>query len=120
MIWANVNFAAQQAVVAYDSYAVAPRQLTEIVEDLGYEAPRWVARQDMGEAPPGSSHVPSPVWPALAGLAAGTMLVSLYLVLVTVAQDWKHATELLWGDRWLVAAIAAGFGVQIGLYVHLR
>jgi hypothetical protein len=47
-------------------------------------------------------------------------LVGLYLGLVTLAQDWQHATELIWGDRWLVAAIALGFGTQIGLYMHLR
>lgn len=126
VIWANVNFAAQQAVVTYDPNTVAPRQLTHLVEHLGYEAPRWTAVQvtgegtrELAEAEPRRQAL-SPVWPALAGLAAGLLLVGFYLGLVTVVQDWKHATELLWGDRWLVGAIAAGFGVQIGLYVHLR
>jgi cation transport ATPase len=120
VIRASVNLAAQQAVVTYDPYAVAPRQLTDMVERLGYAAPRWTARQVTEEAAESNSQVLSPIWPALAGLAASALLVGLYLGLVTVVQDWTHATELLWGDRWLVAAIAVGFGVQIGLYVHLR
>jgi hypothetical protein len=48
------------------------------------------------------------------------LLVVLYLGLVTWAQDWTHARELLWGDRYFVGAIALGFGAQVGLYVHLR
>jgi len=42
------------------------------------------------------------------------------LGLVTWAQDWEHARGLLWGDRYFVAAIAAGFGLQVGLFTYLR
>ena len=55
-----------------------------------------------------------------AGAAGAVLLVVLYLGLVTWAQDWTHARELLWGDRYFVGAIALGFGAQAGLYVHLR
>ncbi len=48
------------------------------------------------------------------------MLVGLYLGLVTWAQDWRHARDLLWGDRYFVGAIAAGFGLQVGLFAYLR
>ena len=58
--------------------------------------------------------------PFAAGVAAATLLIGLYLGLVTWAQDWAHARELLWGDRYLVGPIALGFGTQIGLYLYLR
>ena len=58
--------------------------------------------------------------PLLVGLAAAGMLVWLYLGLVTWAQDFAHARELVWGDRYLVGAIAFGFGLQAALYTHLR
>lgn len=58
--------------------------------------------------------------PASLGLLAALLLVALYLGLVTWAQDWQHARDLLWGDRYFVAAIAAGFGLQVGLFTYLR
>ena len=58
--------------------------------------------------------------PLLVGLAAAGMLVWLYLGLVTWAQDFTHARELAWDDRYLLAAIAFGFGLQAALYTHLR
>ncbi len=47
-------------------------------------------------------------------------LVALYLGLVTWAQGLTHARELLWDDRYFVAAISAGFGTQVGLFVYVR
>ena len=58
--------------------------------------------------------------PVGAGALAGLLLVGLYLGLVTWAQGLGHARELLWGDRYFVAAIASGFGLQVGLFVHVR
>ena len=58
--------------------------------------------------------------PFLIGLFGAGFLVLLYLGIVTWAQGWAHALELLSQDRVFVAAIAAGFGVQIGLYGYLR
>lgn len=55
-----------------------------------------------------------------AGLAAGLALVALYLLLVSWAQGWAHARDLLWTDRYYVTAIATGFALQAGLFVHLR
>jgi hypothetical protein len=60
------------------------------------------------------------VAPVGAGLLAGLALVGLYLGLVTWAQGFAHARELLWDDRYLVAAIAGGFGLQAGLFVYVR
>ncbi len=58
--------------------------------------------------------------PLVIGLAAASLLVLFYLGVVTWAQGWSHAVELLSQDRAFVAAIATGFGVQIGLYAYLR
>src|SRR3972149_3528844 len=58
--------------------------------------------------------------PLLAAVLGSGFLVLLYLGLVTWAQGLSHARELLWGDRYFVAAIAFGFGLQVGLYVYLR
>jgi len=54
------------------------------------------------------------------GLLAVLALVGLYLGLVTWAQGYGHARELLWEDRYFVAAIASGFGLQVALFVYLR
>ena len=56
----------------------------------------------------------------LSALAGGATLIGLYLLLVTWAQGFEHATELLLDDWYFVAAIAAGFALQIGLFVHIR
>ncbi len=58
--------------------------------------------------------------PLGAGALAGLALVALYLGLVSWAQGLGHARELLWDDRYFVTAIATGFGLQVGLFVHLR
>ena len=60
------------------------------------------------------------VLPFLIGLLGGGFLVLLYLGIVTWAQGWSHALELLSQDRAFVAAIAVGFGLQVGLYGYLR
>lgn len=54
------------------------------------------------------------------GFAASGVLVLLYLGVVTWAQGSAHALELLAQDRAFVAAIASGFGIQVGLYSYLR
>ncbi len=58
--------------------------------------------------------------PVGAGALAGLLLVGLYLGLVSWAQGLGHARQLLWDDRYFVAAIAAGFGLQVGLFTYLR
>ena len=60
------------------------------------------------------------VAPVGAGILAGLSLVGLYLGIVTWVQGFGHARELLWDDRYFVAAIASGFGLQAGLFVYVR
>src|SRR3989304_2429625 len=60
------------------------------------------------------------VLPAGAGALAGFLLAGLYLGLVSWAQGFSHTQDLLWDDRYFVAAIAGGFAVQVGLFVYVR
>jgi hypothetical protein len=51
---------------------------------------------------------------------AAASLVFLYLVLISLAQGPDHAINQLRADLPFVLAIAAGFGIQVGLFVELR
>jgi len=68
----------------------------------------------------GGLAVPRRLGVAGVSLAAGATLVGLYVLVVTLAQDWPHARDLLRDDLWFVGPIAVGFGLQIGLIVQLR
>jgi cation transport ATPase len=113
VIWATVNFAAGEATVIYDPSTLRWHRLFEAVRDLGDEVTLWCP-----SVPPSRLHRIGV--PMLAGAGGTFALIGLYLALVTLAQGWAHAWSLLWKDRWLVGAIALGFGVQVGLYVYLR
>ena len=58
--------------------------------------------------------------PLALGLLAALGLLGLYLGTITLAQGWAHAIGQLTEDRWFVAAIALGYGVQEGLFTYLR
>ena len=58
--------------------------------------------------------------PAGGGLAGSIFLTGLYLGLVSWAENFQHAVEYLWQDRWIVAPIILGFGVQTALYIILK
>ena len=58
--------------------------------------------------------------PIAGGLLASLGLLGFYLGLITLAQGWGHAVQQLAEDRWFVAAIMAGFGTQVGLFLYVR
>ncbi|MBI2911645.1 MAG: hypothetical protein HYY05_05845 [Chloroflexi bacterium] len=58
--------------------------------------------------------------PLVTGILAAGGLLAFYLGVISLVQDWPHALQQLAEDRWFVAAIAAGFGTQVGLFTHLR
>lgn len=58
--------------------------------------------------------------PAGGGLAGSIFLTGLFLGLVSWAENFQHAVEYLWQDRWIVAPIILGFGVQTALYIILK
>ncbi len=70
-----------------------------------------------GVAARGRVRVPAPIW----GLAGAMALLLLYVGIVGGAsRSLGHVLELLATDWPFVAALAAGFGTQVGLYAHLR
>ena len=56
----------------------------------------------------------------VAGLVGSAALLTLYVVIISLAQGVDHALEQLALDAPFVGLIAAGFGTQIGLFVELR
>lgn len=47
-------------------------------------------------------------------------LAAVYLGLVSWAEGWAHAVELMLEDAWIIGPILGGFGVQVGLYTYLK
>lgn len=114
-----VDLSAKQARVSYDPTQVGLTQMADAVIRAGYNIDQ--ATSPLTE--------PSPVqgqrrhlWrrPILFGWLGMAGLLILYLGLVSLAEGWSHAVELLAGDAWLVGPILAGFGVQVGLYTYLK
>lgn len=56
----------------------------------------------------------------VAGVIGGASLLGVYLAIISLAQGVDHALEQLAADALFVGLIAAGFGIQIGLFVELR
>jgi len=55
-----------------------------------------------------------------AGVAAAAALLGVYLGIISLAQGVEHALDQLAADFVFVSLIAAGFGIQIALFVELR
>ncbi|WP_338823789.1 hypothetical protein MHOCP_19670 [Moorella humiferrea] len=54
-------------------------------------------------------------------IIAAFALVAFYFLLVGISsRSWQHSLELLSQDRFYVGAIAAGFGIQVGLFGYIR
>ena len=59
--------------------------------------------------------------PILIGVLAAGGLLAFYAVVVLVGSgSSEHLWSLMAEDAWFVAAITAGFGIQMGLFAHLR
>lgn len=92
-----------------------------MTNSVGAEAAPPACHTPMADAPtvtPDKGHVLA--WPLVVGFLAVAGLLSLYLGIITLAQGFSHALEQLSQDLWFVAAIAAGFGTQVGLFTYLR
>lgn len=117
---AYVNPATEMAYVEYDPETVTSVALTAAVAEAGF-GPSPVKR-----SPKAHPAAPMPITEALtwrpfaAALLGVAGLLAFYLGIITLAQGWGHAVQQLTEDRWFIAAIALGFGAQVGLFVHLR
>ena len=56
----------------------------------------------------------------LAGLAGAAALLGVYLGIISLAQGLEHALDQFASGFGFVSFIAAGFGIQIALFVELR
>ena len=56
----------------------------------------------------------------LKGLAATFILLAVYFLVLTLVSGWQFA-ESQFGQFWyFIVSLALGFGIQFGLYVHLK
>lgn len=65
-------------------------------------------------------HRPTFVLPAAMGILATVLLTAVSLTIVGLVQGLAQAVQLLGQDALLVAPLALTFGVQVGLFTHLR
>jgi Cu+-exporting ATPase len=56
----------------------------------------------------------------LAGTGAAVVLLALYFGSLTLLSGWDFTLEQFLTYRYFIIALAAGFGVQVGLFVHLK
>ena len=59
-------------------------------------------------------------WPIAGGLLGALALTALYLGLVTLAESWTHALDLVREDAPFVVPIILGVGIQVGLFVYMK
>lgn len=116
---ARVDLAAGAAIVSYDSSLVALPALSGAVRTAGYDL-HEMAAADRLEEPPLVQQRRFQIWPFVAGIVAAGLLASLYIGIVGVAQGLDHAFELVTGDWYFVIPIVIGFGIQVGLFAHVR
>lgn len=103
------------ATVSAQTQMPALADLRAAVAQAGYE----LVATPSQSTPSATSHS-RVVRPVLIGIAGGLGLIGFYLGIITLAQGWSHAVAQLAADRWFVAAIVAGFGIQAGLFAYLR
>ncbi|MBE0625923.1 MAG: hypothetical protein IH606_14040 [Burkholderiales bacterium] len=60
------------------------------------------------------------VKPLLAAIAAALALLGLYFGALTLVSGWEFTLEQFQTYWYFVTALAAGFGVQVGLFLYLR
>lgn len=56
----------------------------------------------------------------LRAIAAGLGLLGLYFLVLTVVSGWSFAASQFEDFWYFILSLAAGFGIQIGLYSRLR
>lgn len=58
--------------------------------------------------------------PIFYGICASAILLGVYFVVLTFVSGWSFALSQFSDFWYFIVALAAGFGVQIGLYTYLR
>lgn len=123
---ARVELTAGLAKVSFDPTRATVATLQNAVEAAGYVPGEPVGITDSLAAGDRSRDRPTPVVkpalgrPVVVGFLASSLLVAFYAGIVTAAQGLDHAAGLLLQDWYFVLPIVVAFGVQVGLFVHLR
>ncbi len=58
--------------------------------------------------------------PAAMGVLATASLLGFYFLILSLVSDWAFAVDQFATFRYYIVSLAAGFGIQIGLYTYLR
>ncbi len=58
--------------------------------------------------------------PILYGILSSGLLLGVYFVVLTLVSGWSFAEDQFSEFWYFIVSLAIGFGIQIGLYTHLR
>jgi len=56
----------------------------------------------------------------LYGLVASLLLLTFYFATLTILNSFEHALSQFYGLWYLILPLATGFGIQVGLYMHIK
>lgn len=56
----------------------------------------------------------------LAGIGAALALLGVYFGLLALVSGWDFTLEQFLAYRYFIVALAAGFGIQVSLFLHLK
>lgn len=54
------------------------------------------------------------------GILASAILLGVYFAILTLVSGWNFTQDQFLDFWYFIVSLSAGFGIQIGLYVHLR
>lgn len=58
--------------------------------------------------------------PLLYGILASAILLGVYFVTLSLVSGWSFAQSQFLTFWYFIVSLAIGFGVQVGLYIHLK
>ena len=58
--------------------------------------------------------------PILSGTLASAILLGVYFMVLTSVSGWNFAQDQFSDFWYFIMSLSAGFGIQIGLYAHLK
>ncbi len=58
--------------------------------------------------------------PVITGAVAAILMLAVYFIVLTLVSGWEFARTQFAAYWYFVSALTIGFGIQIGLYSHLR
>jgi len=63
---------------------------------------------------------PNTAKPIFYGISASGLLLGVYFTVLTLVSGWNFAVSQFSQFWYFIVTLALGFGIQIGLYTHLR